>query len=93
MLNSVPRLTAPEPDKAPKPPRLRRINQQTIELYKRTYEYFVTLLVNTCGLIQAPPATVVEKMAVLMLDDVPWPTIDDAEWSFIHWPESLQENV
>lgn len=74
-------------------PKVRRISQQSIELYKRTYEYFVTLLVNTCGLIHTPPQGVVEKMAVQILDDVPWPIIDDVEWNFANWPLSQQENL
>jgi len=63
-----------------------RISRTTLELYRNTLRYFKELVTNTSGIIGTSPAAVIESLAIDMLDDVPWPHIDDVEWNFATWP-------
>lgn len=49
-------------------------------------QYLHRLMVNTAGLLGISPRAIVEKLAVMELDDDPKPNIDDVEAAFRMWP-------
>ena len=63
-----------------------RLSRTALELYLRTISYFKELITSTAGIMGLPARPVVESLAIEMLDDLPWPKIEDVEWNFATWP-------
>lgn len=63
-----------------------RISQTALKLYRDTINYFKELITNTALIMNLPPQQVIESLAVELLDDTPWPRIEDVEWNFQNWP-------